>query len=1240
MTHPITHHLARRVLILDGAMGTMIQRAELSEADFRGERFARHQRDLKGANDLLVLTRPDLITDIHRQYLAAGADIVETNTFNATQLGLAEYGLGDAITDVNVAAARLARAAADEFSTPERPRWVAGAIGPTNKTLSLSPKVEDPGYREVTFDQVHAGYLEQATALIEGGVDLLLVETVFDTLVAKAALLACEDAMTATGKRVPLLLSGTIVDNSGRLLSGQTLEAFWTSLSHVDLLAVGLNCALGPRELRPHVEELSGLADRFTIIYPNAGLPNSFGGYDEGPDEMVAVLREFLQQGWVNVLGGCCGTTPEHIAAFAAAADGVQPRQPASSPQLPRFAGLEPLTLRRDAAAGSTFVNVGERTNLTGSKRFKRLVVSGDLNAALDVAREQVEGGAQIIDVNFDEGMIDGPATMAAFLKLIAAEPDIAKVPVMLDSSTFAVLETGLKHLQGKGIVNSISLKEGEEQFLEQAAVARRMGAAVVVMAFDETGQADTLQRRIDVCQRAYDLLTERAGFAPHDVIFDPNILTVGTGMVEHNRYAIDFIEAVRWIKANLPGALTSGGVSNVSFSFRSNATVREAMHASFLYHAVAAGLDMAIVNPESLTVYDDIPADLLEHVEDVLFDRRPDATERLISFAESLDPATSKAKGKDDAWRSAPVSERLRHALVHGLDEHVQDDALESMHELGRPLQVIEGPLMDGMNEVGDLFGAGKMFLPQVVKSARVMKKAVAVLTPYLEAEQVDGAVRKAGKVLLATVKGDVHDIGKNIVGVVLGCNGFDVIDLGVMVSADTILDTAIAEQVDVVGVSGLITPSLNEMVHVASEMKRRGMDLPLLIGGATTSRAHTAVKIAPAYDGLTVHVLDASRAVGVVSRAVSAEQRPELTRETAEQYAEVRRQHAARQVTRDLLPLAEARKRAPQYQDWSHVTTPANPGVTVLKPYPLEDLVERIDWGPFFMAWELSGRYPAVLDDPIVGEAARDLFADGRRVLERIVTEGWLEARAVFGLFPANARGDDIVLYDDDSRTTVRRVLTGMRQQTPKREGQPNLTIADFVAPEGSGVSDWMGAFTVSIHGAEERALALKQENDDYTAIMVQTLSDRLAESMAERLHQLVRTTYWGYAADEDLSTEELIAEKYVGIRPAPGYPATPDHRSKIAIFDVLGVTAATGATLTDSLAMTPASAVSGLYLAHPAATYFGVGKIGRDQVQDMAARTGTPFEDVERWLAPNLGYDPAAAATSAATSGEQVA
>jgi len=1219
LDHPLVAHLRERVLVLDGAMGTMIQRAGLGEADFRGERFRDHPRDLRGANDLLALTRPDLIRDIHDAYLEAGADIVETNTFNATRLGLADYGLESLVPELNVAAARLARAAADAASTPEWPRWVAGAIGPTNKTLSLSPRVEDPGYREVDWDQVVAGYQEQALALIEGGVDLLLLETVFDTLMVKAALFACEGAMAAAGRQLPLMVSGTITDASGRTLSGQTLEAFWTSIAHADLLAVGLNCALGPKELRPYVAELARLAPTFTVVYPNAGLPNAFGGYDEGPEEMVAVLGEFVREGWVNVLGGCCGTTPDHVRAFAAAARGAPPRVPPPPDPTPRFAGLEPLVVRPE----TNLVNVGERTNVTGSRRFARLVRQGDLAAAVEVARDQVDGGAQVIDVNFDEGMIDGPATMASFLRLLAAEPDVARVPVMLDSSSWPVLETGLQHLQGKGIVNSISLKEGEAEFLRQARLVRRYGAAVVVMAFDERGQADTLERRTEVCARAYRLLVEQAGFAPTDLIFDPNVLTVGTGIPEHARYAIDFIEAVRWIKGHLPGALTSGGISNVSFAFRSNATVREAMHASFLFHAVRAGLDLAIVNPEALTVYETIPPDLLEHVDDVLFDRRPDATERLVAFAESLSPGAATARGRDEAWRSWGVDRRLRHALVQGLDEFVAGDALEALHELGRPLQVIEGPLMDGMNEVGDLFGAGKMFLPQVVKSARVMKKAVAVLTPYLEAEEAAGAGRKAGKVLLATVKGDVHDIGKNIVGVVLGCNGFEILDLGVMVAADRILDTAVAEGVDIVGLSGLITPSLDEMVHVAREMTRRGLELPLLIGGATTSRAHTAVKIAPAYAGLAVHVLDASRAVGVVGRAVSPELRPGLAAEVAAQYAELRERHAARDAERQLLPLGEARARAPRWSDWRHVRRPLRSGVAALAPFPLAELVDRIDWGPFFQAWELAGRYPDLLADPVVGAAARDLHRDALAMLVQVVDGGWLEARGAFGLFPAAARGDDVLIYADEGRGEVRAVLPTLRQQTPKRPDQPNLALADYLAPEG--VEDWVGAFVVSIHGAEERARAFEADHDDYRAIMVKVLADRLAEAFAERLHELVRTRHWAYAPDERLSTKELIAEAYRGIRPAPGYPACPDHRTKRSIFELLDAERALGVELTSSLAITPTAAVAGLYFAHPEARYFGVGKIGRDQVVDLAGRSGVPLADVERWLAPNLAYDP---------------
>ncbi len=1233
VAHAISEHLQRRVLVLDGAMGTMIQRAGLAEDDFRGERFAHHPVDLKGANDVLVLTRPDVVTAIHEAYLEAGADIVETNTFNATRIGLAEYRLEGAVADVNREAARLARAAADRFATPERPRWVAGAIGPTNKSLSYSPRVEDPGYRAVTFDEVHAAYLEQAAALIEGGVDLLLVETVFDTLMAKAALQACEDAVAASGRSVPLMLSGTVVDASGRLLSGQTLEAFWTSVRHHDLLAVGLNCSLGPAEMRPYVEELSRLAHVYTVAYPNAGLPNAFGGYDLGPEDMARVLREFLASGWVNVVGGCCGTTPEHIAVFAAAAREVTPRVPPPRDPRPRFAGLEALVVgaapgEASAPRGSAFVNVGERTNLTGSKRFRRLVAAGDLPSAVSVAREQVAAGAQAIDVNLDEGLIDGPRTMAAFLDLLASEPDVARVPVMLDSSSFAVIAEGLKHVQGKAIVNSISLKEGEDEFLRQAAVARRFGAAVVVMAFDERGQADTYERRIEVLSRAYRLLVERAGFAAEDVILDANVLTVGTGMREHARYAVDFIEAVRWVKANLPGALTSGGVSNVSFAFRSNAHVREAMHASFLYHAVAAGLDMAIVNPESLTVYDEVDPELLELVEDVLFDRREDATERLVAYAASHDAAAQRARGTDE-WRSWPVVERLRHALVQGLDDHVEADALEAMEVLPGPLEVIEGPLMDGMNVVGDLFGSGRMFLPQVVKSARVMKRAVAALTPHLEARLASGGGRRAGKVVLATVKGDVHDIGKNIVGVVLACNGYDVVDLGVMVPAETIIDTALREGAQAIGLSGLITPSLLEMEHVAREMERRGLRLPLLIGGATTSRAHTAVKVAPRYGGLTVHVPDASRAVGVVARAVSPTEREALAAETRELYDRVRAQHEASLGSRELLSLEAARARAPRFADWSHVVRPRRPGVTTFVPYPVDDLVPYIDWGPFFSAWELPGRYPGVLDDPLKGEAARSLFADAQAMLERVVTEGWLEPRASVGLFPAASRGDDVLVYEDEARTRVARVLHTLRQQTAKRAGQANLALADYVAPEGSGVEDWLGAFAVSVHGAEERAAAFRAAADDYSAILLTTLADRLAEALAERMHERVRRELWGYAPDEELSREDLVAERYRGIRPAPGYPACPDHRTKRDVFALLNATVATGIALTDGLAMTPPSSVAGLYLAHPEARYFGVGKVGRDQVEDLAARSGTTVEETEAWLAPYLAYSRSAAA-----------
>jgi len=1219
--HPLAHALRERVLILDGAMGTMIQRESLSEADFRGERFRDHPRDLRGANDLLALTRPDLIRRIHAEYLAAGADIIETNTFNATPLGLADYGLEGVVAELNEAAARLAREAADAAATPERPRWVAGAVGPTNKTLSLSPRVEDPGYREVDWSLMVAGYREQVHGLLRGGVDLLLFETVFDTLVLKAALYAAEEAMAASGRVVPLIVSGTITDASGRTLSGQTLEAFWTSVAHAPLLAVGLNCALGPKELRPYVAELARLAPIFTIAYPNAGLPNAFGGYDEGPEEMVAVLREFLSEGWVNILGGCCGTTPAHIRAFAAAAGGVAARQPSPPDPRPRFAGLEPLVIREN----TNLVNIGERTNVTGSRKFARLIRAGDLSEALEVARAQVEGGAQIIDLNFDEGMIDGPATMASYLKLLASEPDIARVPVMLDSSNWTVLEAGLQHLQGKGIVNSISLKEGEAAFLEQARLVRRYGAAAVVMAFDEAGQADTLARRIAIAERAYHLLRTEAGFTASDIIIDPNVLTVGTGIEEHANYAIDFIEAVRWIKTHLPGALTSGGISNVSFSFRSSAAVREAMHASFLYHAVRAGLDLAIVNPESLTVYETIPPELLTHVEDVLFNRRPDATERLIELAARLTPTSAAEQAKGDDWRGLGVSERLQHALIRGIDAHVEADALEALHELGKPLAVIEGPLMLAMNEVGDLFGAGKMFLPQVVKSARVMKRAVAVLTPYLEADAAAGTGRAAGRVVMATVKGDVHDIGKNIVGVVLGCNGFAVHDLGVMVSADTILTTAQELGADAVGLSGLITPSLDEMVQVAREMTRRGMTMPLLIGGATTSRAHTAVKIAPAYQSLTVHVLDASRAVGVLNRATSPELRPGLEAETRDQYAQLRSLHAEREASRNLLPLAEARARAPRFSDWSHVVAPNRPGVNLLRDYPLAELRRLIDWGPFFQTWELAGRYPDILHDPIVGASARELLQDAESMLDCIEGEGWLQAHGAVGLFPAAARSDDLLIYHDDERRTLRAVIPTLRQQGEKRPGEPNLALADYLAPEGAGVGDYLGAFVVSIHGAEERARAFEAEHDDYRAIMLKALADRLAEAFAERLHEWVRTDAWGYAPEESLTPEALIREAYRGIRPAPGYPACPDHRSKRTLFELLDAEAQLGVALTESLAITPTAAVAGLYFAHPEARYFGVGKLARDQLDDLAARSGEPLEEHLRWLGPNLGFSP---------------
>ena len=1218
----IQEALQTRVLVLDGAMGTMIQQHALSEKDFRSTRFKNHTHLLAGANDLLCLTQPQLIEEIHRAYLAAGADILETNTFNATSVGLAEYALDEVIYELNVEAAKLARRAADAFSTPEKPRFVAGAIGPTNRTASMSPDVNNPGFRAVDFDALVTAYSEQIHGLMDGGADLLLIETVFDTLNCKAALFAAEEVFGAQGTRLPLMISGTITDASGRTLSGQTLEAFWISVSHAPLLSVGLNCALGPEALRPYVEELSQLASVYTSVHPNAGLPNAFGEYDGTPESMASTLETFLENGWLNIVGGCCGTTPEHIEAFVEVAAKYPPRVPPQIEPRPRFSGLEPFVIRPE----TNFVNVGERTNVTGSKKFARLITSDNYEEALSVAANQVEGGAQLIDVNMDEGMLDSQAAMVTFLNLIASEPDIAKLPVMVDSSKWSVIEAGLKRLQGKGVVNSISLKEGEEAFKRQAQLIRRYGAAVVVMAFDEQGQADTFERRISICERAYKILVEEVGFPPQDIIFDPNILAIATGIEEHRRYAVDFIAATRWIKENLPHALVSGGVSNLSFSFRGNNAVREAMHAAFLYHAVDAGMDMGIVNAGMLEVYAEIPKDLLALVEDVIFDRREDATERLVDFAETV-KSKGKVNVKDEAWRQESVQERLSHALVKGITEYIEQDAEEARQHYKKTLEVIEGPLMDGMNIVGDLFGSGKMFLPQVVKSARVMKKAVAYLQPYLEAEKnldPDAQGSGKGKVVLATVKGDVHDIGKNIVGVVLACNNYEIIDLGVMVSAAKILETAREENVDVVGLSGLITPSLDEMVHVAKEMERQNFNVPLLIGGATTSRAHTAVKISPSYSHLTLHVLDASRSVGVVSKLLDSAAKEVLEAETRTQYDKVREQYGSRESTRKLLPLSQARRRK---FDWTETDSarPSFLGTKVLEDYPLDTLVPYIDWSPFFIAWELAGRYPQILEDEVVGAEAQKLFADAQTLLREIVEKKLLTAKAVFGFYPAASKGDDLELYADDTRQEVRATLHTLRQQIGKREGQPNLALADYVAPEGSGIEDYIGGFAVTTGlGADELAKQFEAELDDYSAIMVKALADRLAEAFAERLHERVRTTYWGYAPDESLDNEALIRERYRGIRPAPGYPACPDHTEKGTLFDLLDAERI-GVRLTESYAMHPAASVSGLYFAYPESRYFAVGKIGRDQVEDYAARKGMSVREVERWLSPNLGYEP---------------
>ncbi|MEZ0335082.1 MAG: methionine synthase [Gemmatimonadales bacterium] len=1215
--------LARRILVLDGAMGTMIQTYHLGERDYRGDRFADWPRDLRGHSDLLTLTQPEVIRAIHSAYLEAGADIIETNSFTSTSVSLADYGMADMVYEFNFAAARLAREASDEFEArdPDTPRFVAGVLGPTNRTASMSPDVNDPGARYTGFDELAATYREAAQALLDGGADLLLIETIFDTLNAKAAIFAVDSLFESLGWRVPLMISGTITDASGRTLSGQTTEAFWNSVAHARPLSVGLNCALGAAMLRPYVQELSRIAPVLVSTHPNAGLPNEFGGYDETPEYMAGVLGEFAAQGLLNLVGGCCGTTPPHIRAIADAVRDLPPRVPPTLPSRCRLSGLEPLTIGPE----TLFVNVGERTNVTGSRKFARLILGNEYDAALEIARQQVEAGAQMIDVNMDEGLLDSERAMTTFLNLVASEPGISKVPLVIDSSKWSVIEAGLKCVQGRGVVNSISLKEGEEAFVRQATLVRRYGAAVIVMAFDEKGQADSAERKVEICRRSYRILTEQVGFARSDIIFDPNIFAIGTGIEEHANYALDYIEATRRLKAELPGVLVSGGVSNVSFSFRGNDPVREAIHTVFLYHAIAAGMDMGIVNAGQLPIYADIVPDLLERVEDLVLNRRPDATDRLLEIADTVKGSAS-ARAADLGWRRAPVGERLTHALVEGIADYIVEDTEEARRLAERPIEVIEGPLMAGMNVVGDLFGAGKMFLPQVVKSARVMKKAVAHLVPYLEAERDEATTRRNGRVLLATVKGDVHDIGKNIVGVVLQCNNYEVIDLGVMVPAAKILDTARSQGVDLIGLSGLITPSLEEMSFVAGEMEREGFEVPLLIGGATTSRVHTAVKIAPRYHGPTVHVLDASRAVGVAGSLLSKDLRSTFVERIRSEYEAVREQRADRRPAEEKQTLAGARQNR-LVLDWKArpVPAPCFTGVKVLEDYPLEELVERIDWTPFFQTWELAGHYPAILEDATVGEAARGLFRDARNLLDRIVRERLLRANGVVGFFRANSVGDDIELYADASRTEKLGMIHTLRQQMLKPPGRPNLALADYVAPHDAGVPDHVGAFAVTTGvGLDELAAAFEAAHDDYNAILAKALADRLAEAFAERLHEKVRTELWGYAREEVLDNQQLIREEYQGIRPAPGYPACPDHTEKGELFRLLDAERNSGIRLTESYAMLPGAAVSGWYFWRPEARYFGVGKIERDQVEDYARRKGMDVTEAERWLAPNLNYE----------------
>jgi 5-methyltetrahydrofolate--homocysteine methyltransferase len=1370
--------LEEGILVLDGAMGTMIQHHKLTENDFRGELFKDHPDDLKGNNDLLSITQPDIIKSIHRAYFEAGADIVETNTFNGTSISQADYHTEHLAYEINFEAAKIAKQVADEFKKDKsKPRFVAGALGPTNKTLSLSPNVNDPGYRAVTFDEMVNAYYEQTRGLVDGGVDIILIETIFDTLNAKASIIAVQKYLEEKGIDLPLMISGTIVDQSGRTLSGQTVEAFFISTSHAkNLVSVGLNCALGAKQMRPFVEDLSNVSDKFISVYPNAGLPNEMGGYDETPQTMASVLEDFLASGFVNIVGGCCGTTPHHIKEIAHLVKNYKPRVPKKQEPYLRLSGLEPVILRPD----SNFMNIGERTNVTGSKKFARLIKDNNYDEALSVARDQVEGGAQVLDVNMDEGMLDSEAAMTKFVNLLEAEPDIAKLPIMIDSSKWSVIEAGLKCLQGKGIVNSISMKEGEEVFKEHAKKVLSYGAAVIVMAFDEKGQADTFERRIEICKRAYDILIKEIGFPPQDIIFDPNILAIATGIEEHNNYAVDYLQAARWIKQNLPLAKVSGGVSNLSFSFRGNDTVREAMHSAFLFHAIKAGMDMGIVNAGQLEVYEEIPKELLERVEDVILNRKPDATERLIEYAETI-RKKDKIEEKKDEWRNLPVEERLKHALIKGIVDYINEDVEEARKKYSKPLEIIEGPLMAGMNVVGDLFGAGKMFLPQVVKSARVMKKAVAILEPHIAhppspsrregAEEkkaatyniygyqtadpilysklkefaeshgdnpttaelilweqlksktlnnykfrrqhiigqyiadfvclskklvieLDGLIHQlpenqesdeiranwlngqgfkvirfkneevineidkvlekiqdalnennlelqkgttlsfgegrgeTGKILLATVKGDVHDIGKNIVGVVLGCNNYNVIDLGVMVHTEKILQAAIDENVDVIGLSGLITPSLDEMVHVAKEMERRGMNLPLLIGGATTSRVHTAVKISPNYSGAVIHVLDASRSVPVVSSLLNENEveRKKYIQSFKDEYSQLKQEYEKKKSDKNFISLEEARRNRLKI-DWSKtkIKKPKNPGLKILKDYPLSTLRNYIDWTPFFMTWELKGKYPSIFDDKAVGEEAKKLFDDANKLLDKIINEKLLTANGVVGLFPANTVGiDDIEVYSDESRSGVKRVLHTIRQQMQKSKDEPNIALADFIASKESGVEDYIGMFAVTAGlGIEKLIDKFEKDHDDYNSIMTKALADRLAEAFAEHLHELVRKEYWGYASDEKLSNEDLVKEKYIGIRPAPGYPAQPDHTEKPIIFSLLNTEKNTGIRLTESLAMYPAASVSGLYFSHPETKYFTVGKIGKDQVLDYHRRKGMSVEEIERWLSPILNY-----------------